>query len=93
MIECVNGEGQGCCDICLHLIGWHREWSSMLYNVKNKNGLYLRRMPNYGDSFSENEEIPKAAFCYEHAKQVEFQRMKQTDWDLSRSIYDIKGGE
>ena len=49
MIECVNGNGQGCCDICLHIKGWHREWSSSLYYVRNKNGLYLRKKDGYGD--------------------------------------------
>ena len=81
MLECVNGNGQGCCDICLHIMGWHREWSSSLYYVRNKNGLYLRRRAGYGDTFSANEELPKAAFCYEHAKEVEEQRMHQTDWE------------
>ncbi len=81
MIECVNGNGQGCCDICLHIKGWHREWSSSLYYVRNKKGLYLRKKDGYGDSFSNDDELPKAAFCYEHAKEVEEQRMKQTDWE------------
>ena len=80
MIECVNGEGQGCCDICLHTKGWHREWTSSLYYIKNKNNLYLRVKPNYGDVFSTNEKLNKAVFCYTHAKEVEEQRMKQTDW-------------
>lgn len=81
MIECVNGNGQGCCDICLHIKGWHREWSSDLYYVRNKNGLYLRHKGGYGDSFSSDNEFAKAAFCYKHAKEVEEQRMKQTDWE------------
>lgn len=81
MIECVNGNGQGCCDICLHIQGWHREWSSSLYYIRNKNGLYLRKKDRYGDSFSSDDELPKAAFCHKHAKEVEEQRMKQTDWD------------
>lgn len=81
MIECVNGNGQGCCDICLHVKGWHREWSSSLYYVRNKNGIYLRKKGRYGDIFSNDEALPKAAFCYEHAKEVEEQRMQQTDWD------------
>ena len=80
MIECVNGNGQGCCDICLHINGWHREWSSSLYYVRNKNGLYLRRYRE-GDRFSMNAEHAKAAFCYHHAKEVEEQRMHQTDWE------------
>lgn len=82
MIECVNGEGQGCCDICLHIKGWHREWSSGLYYVRNKHGLYLRRNDRYGDVFSTDNDLPKAAFCHQHAKQVEEQRMHQTDWEL-----------
>jgi hypothetical protein len=81
MIECVNGNGQGCCDICLHIKGWHREWSSSLYYVRNKNGLYLRKKDRYGDIFSGDEELQKAAFCCKHAKEVEEQRMKQTDWE------------
>jgi len=81
MIECVNGNGQGCCDICQHIKGWHREWSSALFYVRNKNGLYLRKKDRYGDSFSNDDELPKAAFCYKHAKDVEEQRMKQTDWE------------
>ena len=80
MIECVNGEGQGCCDICLHIKGWHREWSSSLYYVRNKHGLYLRIFGE-GDRFSTNKERAKAAFCYHHAKEVEEQRMHQTDWE------------
>ena len=80
MIECVNGNGQGCCDICLHIKGWHREWSSSLYYVRNKNGLYLRIFGE-GDRFSTNKERAKAAFCYHHAKEVEEQRMHQTDWE------------
>lgn len=55
MIECVNGNGQGCCDICLHIKGWHREWSSSLYYVRNKHGLYLRIFGE-GDRFSTNKE-------------------------------------
>ena len=35
----------------------------------------------YGDIFSNNEKLPKVAFCYKHAKEVEEQRMKQTDWE------------
>lgn len=81
MIECVNGEGQGCCDICLHTKGWHREWSSSLYYIRNKNGLYLRNKERYGDIFSNNEKLPKVAFCYKHAREVEEQRMIQTDWE------------
>ena len=80
MIECVNGNGQGCCAICLHIKGWHREWSSSLYYVRNKNGLYLRIFGE-GDRFSTNKERAKAAFCYHHAKEVEEQRMHQTDWE------------
>jgi hypothetical protein len=82
MIECVNGNGQGCCAICLHIIGWHRKWSSGLYYVRNKHGLYLRRNDGYGDVFSTDNDLPKATFCHEHAKQVEEQRMHQTDWEL-----------
>ena len=82
MIECVNGEGQGCCDICLHIMGWHRHWSSGLYYVRKKHGLYLRRNDGYGDVFSTDNDLPKAAFCHQHAKQVEEQRMHQTDWEL-----------
>lgn len=85
MIECVNGYGQGCCAICLHLIGWHREWSSSLYYVRNKDGLYLREMVG-GDSFSCNEYLPKVVFCYKHAKEVEKQRKKQTDWEWGDNI-------
>ena len=80
MIECVNGNGQGCCDICLRIKGWHREWSSSLYYVRNKHGLYLRIFGE-GDRFSTNKERAKAAFCYHHAKEVEEQRMHQTDWE------------
>lgn len=80
MIECVNGNGQGCCLICVHLKGWHREWSSSLYYVKNKNGLYLRRFAS-GDSFSDDDAYPKAAFCYRHALMVEDTRKTQTDWN------------
>ena len=83
MIECVNGNGQGCCDICLHIMGWHRHWSSSLYYVRNKHGLYLRRNDGYGDSFSDDCEQRKVAFCYKHAKEVEEQRMHQTDWERS----------
>lgn len=82
MIECVNGNGQGCCAICLHIMGWHRHWSSSLYYVRNKHGLYLRRNDGYGDVFSTDNDLPKAAFCHVHAKQVEEQRMHQTDWEL-----------
>ena len=81
MIECVNVEGQGCCDICLHTKGWHRHWSSYLYYVRNEHGLYLRIKENYGDVFSSDKELEKAAFCLVHAKEVEEQRMKQTDWN------------
>lgn len=81
MIECVNGNGQGCCDIRLHIKGWHREWSSSLYYVRNKNGLYLRKKVGYGDIFSNDDKLPEAAFCYKHAKKVEEQRMEQTDWE------------
>ena len=35
MIVCVNGEGQGCCDLCKIINGWHRHWSSSLYYVVN----------------------------------------------------------
>ena len=84
MIECVNGEGQGCCDICLHIMGWHRHWSSSLYYVRNKHGLYLRVNDGYGDVFSTDNDLPKAAFCHEHAKQVEEQRMHQTDWEIEK---------
>ena len=85
MIECVNGNGQGCCAICLHIMGWHREWSTSLYYVKNKHGLYLRvNGSGYGDIFSTDSDLPKAAFCHEHAKEVEEQRMQQTDWELER---------
>lgn len=85
MIECVNGNGQGCCDICLHIKGWHREWSSSLYYVRNKHGLYLRvNGSGYGDIFSTDEDLPKAVLCYEHAKEVEEQRMHQTDWELEK---------
>ena len=80
MIECVNGNGQGCYDICLHIKGWHREWSSSLYYVRNKHGLYLRIFGE-GDRFSMNAEHAKSAFCYHHAKEVEEQRMHQTDWE------------
>lgn len=83
MIECVNGNGQGCCQICLHIRGWHREWSSGLYYVRNKHGLYLRVNDGYGDVFSTDNDLPKAAFCHEHAKEVEEQRMHQTDWELT----------
>lgn len=81
MIECVNGNGQGCCDICMHIKGWHRVWSSSLYYVRNKNGLYLRKIDGFGDCFSIYEELPKAVFCHMHAQQVEKQRIKQTDWE------------
>lgn len=81
MIECVNGNGQGCCDICLHVKGWHREWSSSLYYVRNKNGLYLRKKAGYGDIFSNDDRLPKAVFCFLHATEVEGQRMLQTDWE------------
>lgn len=84
MIECVNGNGQGCCDICLHIMGWHRYWSSSLYYVRNKNGLYLRRNDGYGDVFSTDNDLPKVAFCHQHAKQVEEQRMHQTDWEIEK---------
>lgn len=84
MIECVNGEGQGCCAICLHIKGWHREWSSSLYYVRNKHGLYLRVNDGYGDVFSTDNDLPKVAFCHEHAKEVEEQRMHQTDWELEK---------
>lgn len=84
MIECVNGNGQGCCQICLHIRGWHRCWSSSLYYVKNKYGLYLRVNDGYGDVFSTDNDLPKAAFCHEHAKEVEKQRMHQTDWELEK---------
>lgn len=84
MIECVNGEGQGCCEICLHIMGWHRHWSSSLYYVRNKHGLYLRVNDGYGDVFSTDNDLPKAAFCHVHAKQVEEQRMHQTDWELEK---------
>lgn len=81
MIECVNGNGQGCCDICLHTIGWHRYWSSSLYYVKNKNGLYLRFKNGYGDIFSTDDKLHKAGFCRRHAEEVEKHRMNQTDWE------------
>lgn len=76
MIVCVNGEGQGCCMICLHTKGFHREWSSSLYYIKNANGVFLRTAP-YGDSFVDDSEIRRSVFCYEHAKMVDEIRQTQ----------------
>lgn len=76
MIECVNGNGQGCCMICLHTIGFHREWSTFLYYVKNKNGVYLRFSPS-GDNFVDDPEIRRSVFCYKHALMVEEARKFQ----------------
>lgn len=87
MIECVNGEGQGCCDICLHTKGFHRYWSNELYYVKNDLGQYLRINENYGDVFSYNDSLKKAAFCHEHVQQVESSRCLLIDWKEDVGYY------
>ena len=82
MLECVNGNGQGACDLCMLIKGWSCEWSSWLYYVKNEKGLYLRKVRDrcYFDSDSK---FPKAAFCHEHALIVEQERMSLNDWHKS----------
>lgn len=83
MIECVNGEGQGACLMCLILSGWSREWSSSLYYVRNSKGLYLRVLP-YGalvhTKFDEDSELRRAVFCYRHALMVEDSRKFLIDY-------------
>ena len=82
MIECVNGNGQGCCAICSIVKGWHREWSSWLYYVKNAKGLYLRQ--DFGcANFSADVELRKLAFCHDHAVMVDSVRANQTDYNKS----------
>lgn len=68
MIEKVseNGYGQGCCDLCTILKGFHREWSSSLYYIKNENGVYLRLVSGCS-MFSNDSHFPKVALCYRHA--------------------------
>lgn len=96
MIECVNGNGQGCCDICLHIKGWHREWSSSLYYVRNKHGLYLRRYGE-GDRFSMNAEHAKAAFCYfygyvralEEAKDIVRKARRSKRWKPKKQNQEV----
>lgn len=79
MLECVNGNGQGCCDICLITKGFHRYWSSGLYYVRNKHGLYLRIVGST-HYFSTDEKYAKSAFCYGHALFVEETRKTHADW-------------
>ena len=83
MLQCVNGEGQGCCDLCKILHGWHRHWSSSLYYVLNSKGRKLRYDLHTCDyTFSDSQSIRArdAVFCYEHAQLVDSERSKFTDY-------------
>lgn len=83
MIECVNGNGQGSCLMCLVISGWSCEWSSSLYYIRNSKGLYLRVLP-YGTlvhiNFNDDSELRRATFCYRHALMVEDTRKTLTDY-------------
>lgn len=84
MLLCVNGEGQGCCDLCKIIRGWHREWSSMLFYVVNSKGKKLcfnRKFDEYCFSDSSNNEIIRhAVFCRKHALLVDSSRSQYTDY-------------
>lgn len=82
MLECVNGNGHGACDLCLLVKGWSREWSTFLYYVKNNKGLYLRRFHDRC-VFDSDTKLPKVAFCYKHALMIEEERKHLTDWNKS----------
>lgn len=68
MIEKVSkdGFGQGSCDACEIIKGWHREWSTSLYYIRNENGVYLRLVSGCS-MFSNDVTLKKVCFCYEHA--------------------------
>lgn len=82
MIECVNGNGQGSCDICSIIKGWHRQWSSSLYYVKNEHGLYLRLQYDAA-CFSSNTELKKLGFCYKHAQIVDSEWRSKPSYNKS----------
>lgn len=86
MIQQVSeyGFGQGCCDICRILKGWHRHWSTDLYYVINAKGKKLRYDLHTSDfTFCDSDVIRarNAVFCYGHAKLVEASRSELTDWE------------
>lgn len=83
MIEKLQGEGQGCCEICLITNGWHRHWTFELYHIKNAGGLVLRHDNIGGTSFSKNEEWKPVALCYKHALIVEDSRKFGSDYTKS----------
>ena len=85
MIQKVSefGYGQGCCDLCRIIKGWHREWSTSLYYVVNATGKKLRFDLHTGDfTFCDSDKIiaRDATFCFKHANLVEEYRSKLTDW-------------
>ena len=87
MIECVNGNGQGSCALCSIIKGWHRSWSSSLYYVRNANGLFLRM--DYGcANFSDDDELRKLAFCYEHAQIVDSEWREKPSYN--KTEYDCR---
>ena len=80
MIERLQGEGQGCCEVCKITKGFHREWTTSLYHVKNAKGLILRRDDWGNTSFSNNEEWKPIALCYKHAFMTDDCRKSGTDY-------------
>lgn len=83
MLEKLNVNGQGCCELCCIFKGWHRDWTYSLFHVKNKCGLVLRKQYHFYPSyfFSNDSTFPAVTLCYAHALQVEESRKHFTDYE------------
>lgn len=84
MLEKCTGDGQGVCISCLIEKSWSCEWTSFLYEIRNKKGLLLKVVP-YGyvtkTEFSKNEDLNNATFCYKHALIAEEAQKGLTTWE------------
>lgn len=83
MLEKLNGEGQGVCMICNIEKGFHRYWTTSLYNVRNSKGLLLRFEVDSVFShtvFSDDVSKRPVCLCYQHALDVEYSRKLGTDF-------------
>lgn len=83
MIVCVNGEGQGCCDLCKIINGWHRHWSSSLYyvvNTKNQKLVYDFDAQDFTFKPFASHRVRNAVFCHLHAHLVDDSRSQYTDY-------------
>ena len=83
MLEKLTGDGMGVCFLCNVEKGFHREWITFLYHVRNSKQQLLRF---YSDSrfshtvFSDNPGCDPVCLCYKHALQVDESRKCGTDY-------------